>query len=196
VDEFSLDNPANFTYGKCNCLLPLSRDHPRFSEVKLLFKKEWQHRKKARPQVHFIFKVLWPAALLQPYLAYRDKTLQPGHSPGNEQLLFHGTNRACLLGEKGNSILCNLHECNLCSILRTSFDTSRAARCLMVLRFGYGIYTTSCSSKADDYIDNLSQDATFRVMIVSHVIVGRPFSLYSSVTDLHSPPNGYDSVRL
>lgn len=48
---------------------------------------------------------------------------------GNEHLLFHGTNRACLLGEIGNNVvLCSLQDCSLCSILRTSFDVKRCGK--------------------------------------------------------------------
>src|ERR1700710_327023 len=48
---------------------------------------------------------------------------------GNEKLLFHGTNRACLLGESSrNVLLCSLKECHLCSILRTSFDVKKSGK--------------------------------------------------------------------
>jgi len=51
---------------------------------------------------------------------------------GNEKLLFHGTNRACLLGESSNSVLlCNLKECYLCSILRASFDVKKCGKGLL-----------------------------------------------------------------
>jgi len=112
--------------------------------------KGWRHRKKARPQVHFIFKVLWTEALLEPYLAYRytsclremllffdpitnrstvQSTVKAKDRRGNEHLLFHGTNRACLLGEIGNNVvLCSLRDCSLCSILRTSFDVKRCGK--------------------------------------------------------------------
>lgn len=43
--------------------------------------------------------------------------------PGVECLLFHGTERACLLGEEESQTnLCQLRHCKLCSIIRNSFD--------------------------------------------------------------------------
>lgn len=122
--------------------------------VERLFKKGWRHRKKDRPQVQFIFKVLWTDALLEPYLAYRytcsafqgrraqlrlhrsaiQKTLNAPDKRGNEHLLFHGTNRACMLGEcRSDVLLCSLQTCSLCSILRTSFDVSKCGEPLRPL---------------------------------------------------------------
>ena len=55
------------------------------------------------------------------------KKSQRGIWRGNEQLLFHGTTRACLLGENEDETLpCDLAECNLCRILRFSFDVALA----------------------------------------------------------------------
>lgn len=43
--------------------------------------------------------------------------------PAVECLLFHGTERACLLGEEeGQTNLCQLRHCKLCSIIRNSYD--------------------------------------------------------------------------
>ena len=43
--------------------------------------------------------------------------------PGNEKLLFHGTNRCCLLAEdSSNTALCHFPECHLCCVIRNSFD--------------------------------------------------------------------------
>ena len=45
---------------------------------------------------------------------------------GSEALLFHGTNRACLLGETPENVMpCRLTQCGLCSIIRKSFDVQR-----------------------------------------------------------------------
>ena len=82
-----------------------------------------------------------------------------------ESLLFHGTRRACLLGEDVNNVrLCALNSCSLCSIIRSSFDIDKCGPSFHAqivnsiwfdmtsgskhkfMRFGQGIYTTSCSS--------------------------------------------------
>ena len=39
--------------------------------VEQLFVKGWRHRKKARPDIQYIFKVLWPEPALEPFLNYR-----------------------------------------------------------------------------------------------------------------------------
>ncbi|KAH0833183.1 ADP-ribosylation [Lanmaoa asiatica] len=228
-DEYSLDNPANTSNGRRNRLVRLDRDNSSFAEVEQLFVKGWRHRKKARPDIQYIFKVLWPESALEPFLDYRcifpscvllsliyyrdrvQTTLKAKDKRGNEKLLFHGTNRACLLGESSASVLlCGLQQCYLCSIVRSSFDVSKCGRSIRSLslpalislsgsknsfkRFGHGIYTTSCSSKADDYVSNLPESGALRVMILSRVVVGRPYKRYRNAPDLVAPPSGYDSI--
>lgn len=41
-------------------------------------------------------------------------------------LFFHGTNRACTLGDRRTEdALCSKRECSLCAIIRNSFDVSK-----------------------------------------------------------------------
>src|ERR1700729_282309 len=48
-------------------------------------------------------------------------------SRGNEDFLFHGTRRACLVGEDGRQARpCSSKNCFLCSIIQHSFDISRS----------------------------------------------------------------------
>lgn len=48
-----------------------------------------------------------------------------------ESLLFHGTKRACLLGEDANNLrLCSLKKCAACSIIRSSFDIGKCGKFL------------------------------------------------------------------
>ena len=69
-----------------------------------------------------------------------------GKYPGNEHLLWHGTTRACNLGESGKTAFCTNSRCYLCSIARGSFNVAHPKRHAW-LRFGPGIYTSSKSSK-------------------------------------------------
>lgn len=137
LDEFSLDNAANSVHGRKNRLLRIDRENHRFSEIEQLFRKGWRHRKKNRPRVQLIFKVLWPESMLEPYLAYRSsvqQTVRAKDMRGNEQLLFHGTDRACLLAEtRNNVVLCSLQKCSMCSILRTSFEVKRCGKSTLFL---------------------------------------------------------------
>ena len=44
-------------------------------------------------------------------------------------LFFHGTNRACDLGDtKGRDVLCSDKECSLCAIIRDSFDIDKTGK--------------------------------------------------------------------
>lgn len=44
-----------------------------------------------------------------------------------ERLLFHGTDRYCMLGETKDSIvLCKRPECSMCRIIADSYDITRA----------------------------------------------------------------------
>ncbi|KIJ66839.1 hypothetical protein HYDPIDRAFT_38291 [Hydnomerulius pinastri MD-312] len=107
-DEFSLDSPGNAAGGRRNRLVRLDRESPRCIELEQMFAKGWSHRKKVRPQVQSIFKILWPEQSLEPYLAYRAQvqaSVRAKDKRGNEKLLFHGTNRACLLGESSGTRL-------------------------------------------------------------------------------------------
>ena len=80
-----------------------------------------------------------PTSLSLSLIYHRDRvqnTLKVNGKPGNETLLFHGTNRACLLGESSDSVLlCGLEECYLCSIVRNSFDVSKCGKSIRLLLF-------------------------------------------------------------
>jgi hypothetical protein len=105
-----------------------------------------------------------------------------GREDPNEQLLFHGTTRACLLGEDAKSLyLCNLSDCLLCNIIRNSFDVEKCgksnAQCAYALvppakqklilrllglkhnftRFGKGIYSSACSSSMHNFTNRSHQ---------------------------------------
>jgi hypothetical protein len=69
----------------------------------------------------------------------RDRVLQdlspPKQLSVNEQLLFHGTNRACSLGEdRLKTYLCTLADCNLCCVIRQSFDVGMCGMALPLFR--------------------------------------------------------------
>ena len=54
----------------------------------------------------------------------------------------------------------------------------------------YFLYIT----EADDYVSNLSESASLRVMILSRVVVGRPDKRSRNDPHLTAPSSGYDSV--
>jgi len=137
-----------------------------------------------------------------PFLKYQSSVVtsttsfwSPFVGAGAESLLFHGTNRACLLGENPkNVLLCKLSGCSLCTIIRESYDLNKCGTKNRFSRFGTGIYTSSCSSKADDYARNISSRANYRVMLLNRVTLGKSFELLQNAQDLRGPPSGYHSV--
>jgi len=80
-------------------------------------------------------------------LEYYGQFAARGKHVGNESLLWHGTRRACNLGDPGNTTLCTNPGCGLCSIIYGSFDISKLMTNTEWARFGAGIYTSSVSSK-------------------------------------------------
>ncbi|KAG8914617.1 hypothetical protein FRC00_012013 [Tulasnella sp. 408] len=69
-----------------------------------------------------------------------------------------------------------------------------AVRVLNFKRFGPGIYTSTVSSKADDYA-NKSRYYENKAVIVAKVALGRESICYKTTQELTGPPYGYDSVR-
>ncbi|KAF8150097.1 hypothetical protein B0H34DRAFT_732418 [Crassisporium funariophilum] len=201
IDEFSFDHPQNHGYGKWKRLLQLPSSDPHFSMLEKKFLKGWKHPKKAKPQIQAIYKILSSDGALKPYHKYRALvSSSPAlrgrtNNPANEQLLFHGTNRVCRLAEDGSRVrLCNLPTCHLCCVIRNSFDVRKCGTKHKFRRFGTGIYTTACSSKADDYMSNADDLSKSRVLLVSRVVVGNPHRRRQNATSITEPPCGHHSV--
>ncbi|KAF9440535.1 ADP-ribosylation [Macrolepiota fuliginosa MF-IS2] len=200
-DPFSSANPKNERGGRWNRLHKLDTTDPDYGNVERQFIDGWRHLHKAKPRVKAIFKVISPPSFHMPYLQHRDRVLRDMRalmhqtdSP-NEQLLFHGTNRVCSLGEDNTSThLCQLPECHLCCIIRNSFDVKKCGTKNKFCRFGTGIYTTSVSSKADDYTRNVNGNTATRALLLNRVIVGNPKMRTRNAVNLLSPPPGCHSV--
>jgi len=60
-------------------------------------------------------------------------------------------------------------------------------------RFGKGIYTSSTSSKSNDYSQNDCK-SPLKAILLNKVIVGKGCKLTHDNTTLTAPPAGYDSV--
>ncbi|KAI0080962.1 ADP-ribosylation [Panus rudis PR-1116 ss-1] len=200
MDEFCLEHPDNHFCNRRARLVPLERDSSRYLEIRDLFERGWKHPSKHLPYLHSVFKVIAPEANVKPFLTYQSSVLttswwSPFVRAGTEALLFHGTTRACLFGETPQSVLpCKLSGCSLCAIVRDSFDVNKCGNKHKFSRFGKGIYTSSCSSKADDYVRNLSKRAKHRVLLLNRVALGRTYRLKRNAQHLTAPPSGYHSV--
>jgi len=112
---------------------------------------------------------------------------------GIYQFRFHGTSRTCHLGDDPSQLTpCLSPACCLCSILRRSFDLDHASYGAM---FGPGIYSTVCSSKADNYVKNNHMHSYQHVMLICAVIPGKKQPAYRAEHNRTSPNCGYDSVE-
>ncbi|KIO27723.1 hypothetical protein M407DRAFT_72785 [Tulasnella calospora MUT 4182] len=165
-----------------------------FEQVSRLFEDGWKHPEKKRPKIKRIYVIDLPDHLNESYQEYKDMLARQNGSSGvNEQLVFHGTTRTCSLGED-ISDLCEKVTCILCCILKTSFLVSKSGSAGRTFkRFGPGIYTSSVSSKADDYTQApwFSDD---RIIIVARVALGKSSIHYRTTEYLTEPPIGYDSI--
>ncbi|KAF8176128.1 hypothetical protein K438DRAFT_1847013 [Mycena galopus ATCC 62051] len=194
--RYSFKRPASWTKKKKGSrLIALGPQDPTYIQLEKLFQDAWTHPKKPKPQVHAVFEIILTEESLVTFLRYRalvELSRVPRYA--NEQLLFHGTSRSCLLGdEKTRTDLCKNTGCLLCAVIRNSFDVSKCGKRHKFRRFGTGIYTTSCSSKADDYFVGVP-DSPFRAVLVNRVVVGNPLTRQYNAEELTELPFGYHSV--
>ncbi|KAJ7197936.1 hypothetical protein GGX14DRAFT_374586 [Mycena pura] len=182
---------------KSSRLVPLSPQDPTYIQLENHFQDGWTHPRKPKPQVHAIFEILLTEESSAAFLRYR-AIVENSRSPrdANEQLLFHGTIRSCLLGDKkGGTQLCEIAGCLLCSVIRNSFDLSKCGQRHKFCRFGTGIYSTATSSKADDYIIGVPE-SPFRAVLVNRVVVGNPLTRQYNAKEITELTSGYHSVNI
>jgi len=180
-------------------ILEVPLGHKNYKSVADQFKQSWRHTRAVCPPVRLVYKIVSPASTLVKYNAYRaavaarGKFASLGRSKGNENRRWHGTRRACYLGDKGRTQLCSSPQCSLCSIIRNSFNISLCKKSTGWARFGQGIYTSSTSSKSDGYSSNGCQ-SSLKGVLLNKVIVGKGCKLLKDNPSLTAPPQGYDSV--
>jgi len=115
-------------------------------------------------------------------------------SRGNENRRWHGTKRRCNIGDKGFTSFCTDSRCSLCCIIKTSFNLSFFKGATGWGRFGAGIYTSSTSSKSNDYSKNEGNASKWKALLLNKVVVGKGKKLTNDDTTLTQPPPGYNSV--
>ncbi|KAF7357346.1 PARP catalytic domain-containing protein [Mycena sanguinolenta] len=180
-------------------ILEIPAGHVTFKSVADQFKASWRHTEKDCPPVRRVYKIVATRATQASYKAYQRTVENAGHfvasgrSPGNENRRWHGTQRECNLGDKGNAQFCASTNCSLCCIIQSSFDISLSGAKTGWGRFGKGIYTSSTSSKSDDYSYN-DCSSLFKAILLNKVIVGEGCKLTHDSPLLTAPPAGYDSV--
>lgn len=135
-----------------------------------------------------------------------------GLTPGNQLRQWHGTNRGCRIGDRGQTAFCSSSHCSLCCIIKTSFDIEHSGKKTGLGRFGNGIYTSSTSSKSDiyplvvtvlvlildasrsnDYSDNLVS-SPWKAILLTYVVAGKAKKFTTNQPRLTQAPVGFDSV--
>ncbi|KAG1821990.1 uncharacterized protein BJ212DRAFT_1445366 [Suillus subaureus] len=182
-------------------LLEVPQGHDTFKSVADQFKTSWRHQT-ACPTVRRVHKVIVSPASIAKYEAYRAAVesrgnfVAAGRSAGNENRRWHGTTRECNLGDNGNSTLCSSQTCSLCCILRTSYNLNLFGKKTGWGRFGHGIYTSSTSSKSNDYSTNVNP-SKLKAILLNKVVVGKGYKMTQDNTSLTAPPAGslnYDEL--
>ncbi|KAJ7300731.1 hypothetical protein DFH08DRAFT_795489 [Mycena albidolilacea] len=180
-------------------ILEIPAGHVTFKNVADQFKASWRHTGKPCPPVRRVYKIVATQAMQASYKAYQTTVENAGHfvasgrSSGNENRRWHGTRRECTIGDKGHTQFCASTTCPLCCIIKSSFDISLWGTKTGWGRFGKGIYTSSTSSKSNDYSHN-DCSSSFKAILLNKVIVGKGCKLTQDSTSLTAPPAGYDSV--
>lgn len=180
-------------------ILRVSEDHRSYKSVESQFKRTWRHNTTC-PEVQAVYKIILTEANLKQYQRYmeeveaRGQFVAQGKPAGNESRRWHGTKRKCQLGDIGHTSFCADVGCALCCIIKTSFDLKFFKAATGWGRFGHGIYTTSTSSKSNDYAKNIGVNSDWKALLLNKVVVGAGKSLINDDTSLTGPPVGYDSV--
>jgi len=179
-------------------IVEIAEENETFKSVAQQFKRSWRHTTSC-PKVRAIYKIVATQQNVDKYNAYRDSVEARGHftgvnrPPGNENRRWHGTRRKCTLGDNGCTTFCSDPQCSLCCIIKTSFDLAHFGKKTSWGRFGAGIYTSSTSSKSNDYT---STDSTspWKAMLLNKVVVGKGYKILHDNPTMTAPPAGFDSV--
>jgi len=176
-------------------MMYLHHNDPVYKEAEHLFHSRWKHPKHKKAHIKAVLYTVHNGQTAQNFLAqyqaYSQSIIQH-QGKHAEKMLFHGTKRACQLGDSPHrNRPCHFPECNLCHILKCTFSLGTAAASGL---FGPGIYTTTRASKADRYFSQISSrmHSHTRCVILSNVVVGHTEHRYHA--DKSHPRPGYQSV--
>jgi len=164
-----------------------------YKDVVNQFSVQWKHPTQ-KPTVVKVWRIYGDRSVLDRFSRYQlEVERRVGEKGGNTRRRFHGTIRACCLGDtSSDSALCTQHSCNMCRIIQSSFQLARAGERTNFGRFGAGIYTSATSSKANDYYSGGASPN--KAMLLNDVVMGKSIKLTQTNTTLTEPPMGYDAV--
>ncbi|KAF9646701.1 ADP-ribosylation, partial [Thelephora ganbajun] len=189
---------GEYTKAIAPALVPVPTNNVTYHSVVNQFVQSWRHPT-CCPNVQAIYKVVTRPEITDRYNVYRNVVefrggfTAMGLTSGNQQRQWHGTNRACRVGDPHQTFLCYSPQCALCSIIRTSFDIARSKEKTGWGRFGNGIYTSSTSSKSNDYSKNIVP-SPWKAVLLACVVVGKAKAFILDHPKLTQPPEGFDSV--
>lgn len=170
-------------------LIHVRSTDPAFISFQKLFNEGWQHKdRSAKMEAMFVLQSSHLRALQD---AARRTVAGPPLDDSEAEYFFHGTRRACSVGER-TAKPCNRQDCIICCILRDNFKLDAARRGGM---FGPGIYTTPISSKADLYASNHHIHSNQHAILICRVVCSRPQYLYAPDQFRRGPDPGYNSVK-
>lgn len=180
-------------------IIKVPEDHKNYRSVEGQFNQTWRHNTNC-PEVKAIYKIIVTEASLRQYQEHQENVeargnfVALGKSRGNENRRWHGTKRKCRLGDPGYTSFCAEAGCALCCIIKSSFDIKFFKAATGWGRFGHGIYTSSTSSKSNDYSKNVGINSDWKALLLNKVVVGNGKKLINDDTSLTEPPPGFDSV--
>jgi len=174
-------------------ILEVPTGNAKYTEVVDQFTGQWKHPTQ-QPTVIKLWKIYGDRSVLDRFSRYQlEVERRTGTKGGNTRRRFHGTIRACTLGDtSGDGSLCAQSSCNMCRIIESTFQCARAGERTNFGRFGTGIYTSATSSKANDYYGGSTSPN--RAMLLNDVVMGKVIKLKMGDSSLTQPPPGYDAV--
>ncbi|KAH7174203.1 uncharacterized protein B0J16DRAFT_180513 [Fusarium flagelliforme] len=166
----------------------LDKNDPKYKDHESKFYQSWRHPGKSA-KIKSIFFV----RNFDMGRSYRGKRFNTYLNGGSYRRMYHGTQRACRIGSKGNTLtLCDNDSCFLCGVLRHSFKLNKAYNKGM---FGAGIYSTPTSSKADIYAKNHHLFSRTHAVLICHVVAKNPERRMAADNTITAPKPGYDCIE-
>ncbi|EKM52567.1 uncharacterized protein PHACADRAFT_261065 [Phanerochaete carnosa HHB-10118-sp] len=180
---------------KGRTLVEVPRSHIAFEDVQAQFECQWQHTPMP-PTIHKVYRVTCSKQHIARFDRYRAEVgRRIGYADGNVIRCWHGTARACRVGDDSSRLTpCSRSDCSLCNVMKWSYDLSWSGKRRSWGRFGSGIYTSSTSSKAYDYVQERG-GSRYSALLLNEVVAGNPLCLTDNCSSLKRPPSGYDSVQ-
>ncbi|KIM28480.1 hypothetical protein M408DRAFT_69587 [Serendipita vermifera MAFF 305830] len=178
-------------------LISVPMTHYMARKIEGWFQSGWKHTT-TKPTLQYIYAIFSTEHNDRMYSAYQDgvenqrQFAKKSMTRGNEQYRWHGSSRACQLGEHGQTTFCKIQTCGTCGIIKSNFDVHKFKRWG---RFGKGIYSSQTTSKSHQYTNNLQDPKSpWSALLLNSVVVGNTYPTKQNLDSLLEPPDGFDSV--